>query len=100
MPEEVVEREVVDELGRLVGVELAQVAEDVLLHVPNHLPVVPHLVEPLLEFAPVPPAVDDEIELDVVVALAQPEPADGEVRAADDGILKPGCLDVVELAVE
>ena len=91
---------VVNELRRLVLVELLEVGEDVLLHVLDQRVVVPDLVEPLLEFLPVAVAVDDQVQLDVVAAGAQAQAADGEIGTAENGVFHAGVGDVVHLAVQ
>ena len=97
---EMKEREVVDELRRLVGVELAEVQQHVLLHVLDQLVVVPDFSEPLLQFLAVAVAIDDEVQLDVVAASAETEPADGEVGTAEDGVFHAAGGDVIHLSVQ
>ena len=98
--EQVEERQVVDELRRMVAVEFGEVVEDLLLDVLDEALVVPDLSEPSFQILPVAGAVDDQVEFEVVVAGAEPQPGDGEVGAAQDGLLDPVVVDVVELAME
>ena len=98
--EDVEERLVVDEFRRVVLVELLEVFENVLLHVLHERIVAPKLIEPLLEFLPVAVAIDDEIQLDVVVAHAEPEAAHGEVGASENRVLHAGRGDVIHFPVE
>src|SRR5690606_13218942 len=62
--EEFEERFEVDELGRLVAVNLKEIVEDRLFHVLDAGRVVPELLEPLAEVGAVAVAVHDEVELD------------------------------------
>ena len=87
------EREIVDKLGRLVRVELAKVEQDVPLHVLDQLVVVPDFLEPLFELPAVAVAVNDQVQLDIVAARAEPQAADGEVGTAQNGVLHAGVVE-------
>ena len=59
----------------MILVELLEVGEDILLDILDKRVRLPELVEPLLQFLPVAIAIDDEVELDVIVGGAQAEAA-------------------------
>ena len=77
--EEVEECEVVNELRHLVCVKLPKIEQYILFHVLDQLVVVPNFCEPLLQLLAVAVAVHDEVQLDVVVSVAETETADGEI---------------------
>ena len=98
---QVVERLVVDELGRMVDVKLLEMTQDVFLDVLYQLLIAPYLAEPLLEFGPVSVAVDEQVEFNVVMArLSKPESLHCEVGAAHDGVIHALVVDVVHFPVE
>jgi hypothetical protein len=61
---------VIDELRRVVVVELPEILQDLLFDILDQIGMVPKLVEPLLEFLAVTIAINDEVQLDIVVAVA------------------------------
>lgn len=91
---------VVDEFRRVVLVELIEILEDFRLHVFDKRRVVPELIEPHFQVAPVAIAVHFQIEFDVVVAGAEAEAAHCEIRTAEDCFLHSCVGDVVHLAVK
>jgi hypothetical protein len=68
----------VDELGRVIDVELLQVAQHLILDVGHQFVVGPDVVEPFLEFGAVTVTIDDQVELDVG-RCRQAKTAPGEV---------------------
>ena len=70
---------VVDELRRVVLVELLEVLQDLLFDILDQIGIAPQLVEPLLEFLAIAIAVNDEVQLDVIVAVAQAKAAHREI---------------------
>ena len=54
----------------------------------------------MFEFRPISIAVDDEVELNVAVPFAQPQPAHGEIRAAENCLCDAAVRDMVHLAVQ
>src|ERR1035437_7330979 len=85
--EKVEERKVIDELRGLVRIKFAQVEKHFLFDVLHQIGVVPDFGEPLFQILAVAGAIDDQVQLDVVVAVAQAEAAHGEVGTAENGLL-------------
>lgn len=98
--EQLKERLVVDELRRLVGVNLKKVVEDLLLHTLDPRRVVPQLIEPPLEILPVAVVVHDQVEFDIIVGRSKAETAGGEIGAAEDSAPNFPAADVRHFAMQ
>ena len=98
--EDVKQRFVIDELWRVVLVDLREVRQDIGFDIRYQVRVGPELVEPRLEFVPLRLIVDGEVEFDIAARGLQAEAARGEVGTAEDGGVGFAIADVVELAVK
>ena len=70
---------VIDELRRVVLVELLEVLQDLLFDILDQIGMAQKLVEPLLQFLAIAIAVNDEVQLDVIVAVAQSKASHREI---------------------
>ena len=98
--EHVEQRQVIDEVRRLVGGESGQFAQHLGFHVLRQRVVRPPVVEPGEQVRSVAVAIHDQIEFDVVAGLAQPQARHGEIGAAEQGVSGGAVADVVHLAVQ
>ena len=98
--EQVEQRLEIDKLRRMVGVDLAQITQHFLAHISYQASVIPDFIEPLLQILAVTATIDHQVQLKIVLVLAQPQPAHREVRAAHDRFLDRAIGNVIQLAMQ